>query len=68
MTYLVSIQRFLPAGYLFDCSTVRPENSLFPDFRSLLSRIFSLLICAGNLLKSRCGTAASGDGIGGRSP
>ncbi len=22
MTYLVSIQRLLPAGYLFDCSTV----------------------------------------------
>ncbi len=35
MTYLVSIQRFLPAGYLFDCST---SNTF--DLKIPCSRIF----------------------------
>ena len=36
--------------------TFRPfvrRNSLFPDFRSLLSKFFSLLICVGNCAPER---------------
>jgi hypothetical protein len=47
--------------------TFRPfirRNSLFSDFRSLLSKFFSLLICVGNCAKSRCGTRASCREIG----